>query len=238
MRLSTSAAFACAVIVAMPCLVWAHGEARDAMAVLREAKAAAGGRAVDRHDASYEEGRHGETTYRTWLDLKHYGMKSESTHGGKTSTFGFNGKVAWTQTPDGAVTVKADADSLREAITTAYASNSGYFQPDLFPASFRYVRVARAQGRGFDVIEITPKDGRATEYWFDRRTHLLGYIIDKDGRPAVAVEVSDNRDLDGERVGFHGKIRTLDGKLIEEMQVGSVVYKPLPSSTFDPPPAR
>ncbi|HWE44948.1 MAG TPA: hypothetical protein VG407_02880 [Caulobacteraceae bacterium] len=235
MRLSTSAAFALAAFLATPCLVWAHGEGRDPAAILRAARVATGGRALDAKDGAYEEGRHGDTTYRTWLDFKHYGMKSESLRDGKRRTVGFNGSIQWTQGPDGAVTVKSDADSLREAVTTAYVSNNGYFYPERFPASFRYVRLAREHGRSFDVVEASPKGSRPAEFWIDRRTHLIVRIVDNDGKPPVSVEISDYRKLDGTRVAFRGIVRTLDGKVVDRVEVKSVTYRRQPRAVFEPP---
>jgi hypothetical protein len=239
MRLSTMAAFALAALLATPCLVWASGEARhDPATVLDAARIAAGGKALDAKEGVYEEGRHGDVTYRTWLDLKHYGMKSESERDGKRRTIGFNGSIQWVQGPDGAVVIKSDADSLREAVLTAYVSNNGFFYPERFPALFRYVRLARASGHSFDVIEASPKGGRPVEIWFDHRTHLLARLVDNDGKPPVTVEVSDFRHLEGTHVGFGGVIKSPDGKVLDRMQVRSVTYGPQPRAVFDPPAGK
>jgi hypothetical protein len=234
MRIPTLRTFVfAAVVCAAPMLAAAAGH--DPASILRQAKAAAGGAAWDAKTGSYEEGVHGAVRYKTWLDYRTYRMRSESEHDGVRSTVGFNGKISWRVGPDGKVTVKDDPDTLREAITTAYASNAGYFWPDRFPATFRYVREARAGGRTFDVIEVAPKGGRAFEVWFDRRTHLLGRIVDQKGTPPVWVEIKPPRRVGDVTVSMGGVIHSFDGAFSEDMRVASVEYRDVPDSTFDPP---
>ena len=223
------------VAATTPLYASAHTATHDPATILRAAKAAAGGRALDRADGSYEEGRHGDTTYRTWLNFRHYGMKSESIRNGVHRTMGFNGRVQWSVGPDGKVSTKSDDAALREAILTAYVSNNGYFYPDRFPAAFRYVRAARANGRDFDVIEVEPKGGRAAELWIDRRSHLVRRLVDEKGPPPISVQISDYRRVGGALIAFRGTVRTLDGKVVDKLRVGSVTFKTLPAETFDPP---
>jgi hypothetical protein len=235
MRALLSAALVIAAILTAPLLATAHPETHDPLAILRAAKTAAGGRALDRAEGSYEEGRHGDTIYRTWLNFKRYGMKSESIRNGVHRTIGFNGQVQWNVGPDGKVSTKSDDAALREAIVTAYVSNNGYFYPDRFPAEFHFLRVARADGRAFDVIEVEPKGGRAVQLWIDRRSHLVSRLVDEKGSPPVSVEISDYRRVGGALIAFRGTVRTLDGKVVDKLRVGSVTFKSLPSTTFDPP---
>jgi hypothetical protein len=233
MRVLVCAALAATVLA--PVQVSAKDSHPDPAAILRAAKGAVGGKALDALTGAYEVGRHGDTDYKTWLNYRRLAMKSQSLHNGATSTTGFNGRVQWRAAPDGSVSVKdADAD-LREQVTTAYFSNNGFFYPDRFPARLRYLKRAPYEGKSYDVIEAEPKGGRAAQLWIDHKTHLLGRLVDENGSPPVAVDISDYRHVGKTLVAFHAVIRTLDGKALEQMQVGSVTYRPLPASTFDPP---
>jgi hypothetical protein len=208
----------------------------DPAAILRVAKAAAGGAALDKLTGSYEQGEHGGNRYTTWLNFQRYGMRNENTRNGVTRTTGFNGKVFWQVGPDGAVTIKDDPASLREAITTAYVSNTGYFYPDRFPARLRYLGEEHAGGRVFDAIETEPQGGRPFQLWFDRKTHQLARVVDDGGDPATWVEATDLRKMGpglvASRLVIH---RMADGKVLDVGEVGSVEYRDVPASTFDPP---
>ncbi|HEY3812904.1 MAG TPA: hypothetical protein VGL66_06735 [Caulobacteraceae bacterium] len=236
MRLLICAAFAAAAFA--PIQVAAEAPNPDPAAVLRAAKATVGGKALDALTGSYEEGKHGTTAYKTWLNYRRYGMKGESLHDGVATASGFNGSVQWRVSGDGKLSVGQDAAAKREAITTAYFSNNGFFYPDRFPAHVSYLRKASYEGRSFDVIEADPEGGRGAQLWFDRKTHLLGRIVDDKGSPPVAVDISDYRHVGKTLVAFRAVIRSLDGKELEQMQVASVKYRKLPASTFDAPASR
>jgi hypothetical protein len=239
MRPSTTLTLALAATIAAAAPALAHQKAPDAATILRQAKAAAGGAALDAQAGTYEEGVHGAIHYKTWLTHRQYGMRSDSEHDGVTSAVGFNGKIQWRLGPDGKVTIKDDAASISEAITTAYVSVGGYFFPDRFPATVRYLRSTRAKGRAFDVIEAEPTGGRAFELWFDHRSHLLGRIVDPKGTPAVWVELSDYRRLDGTLEAVRGVVHKFDdGAIVDHISVGPVVTRDVPASTFDPPASK
>ena len=207
----------------------------DARAVLDAAKAATGGAAWDRLDGSYESGKHGDTEYRTWLDFRHYGMRSEGGPANAARVHAFDGNVSWDQRPDGAVKINQDPAALVEAITTAFSSNNGFFFPRRFPGTVRYLRTGTIDTRSFDVIEVKPEGGRAFELWFDRKTHLMGRIDDLHGTPAVTVDISDYRKVGPVLIGFHGVVRIPDGTVVEELNVGTVVLTKVDRSRFSPP---
>lgn len=206
----------------------------DARALIEAGKAASGGSVWDRLDGSLERGTHGGMAYQTWLDFRHYGMRSEA--GGRVR--GFNGQVTWQIAPDGDVQRGSDPAMLAEAITTAFSSNNGFFFPDRFPMTARYLRADALGDHAFDVVEVAPRGGRAFELWFDRATHLLGRIGDLKGSPAVTVDISDYRKVGPVLIGFHGVIRLADGTVADELNLASVELGAADRSLFDPPGAR
>ena len=220
-------------LLAPPALAAPAG--RDPAAILRAGKAASGGEAWDRLTGSYETGAHGATVYATWLNYTRYGMRSESRRDGAATVQGFNGEVQWRVGKDQAVVATRDPASIREAVTTAFVSNTGYFFPDRFKAASRYLREVADDGRTFDVIGVEPQGGRAAELWFDRGTHLLSRIGDPDGPQPVLVRLSDFRKVGSVLVAFHAVVTSPDGKVLDEAQVRTVEYLTLPAATFDPP---
>ena len=202
----------------------------EASAVLAAAKAASGGVALDALEGSHENGTHSGAPYQTWLDFRHYGMRSESGTGDTVRARGFNGKVAW----QGAQ-ASSEPAMLAEAVTTAFSSNNGFFFPDRFPMTARYLRADAIGSHAFDVVEVAPQGGRAFELWFDRETHLMGRIAAPRGRPAVTVDISDYRKVGATLIGFRGVIKLRDGTQVDELKVESVEFGPVDRRRFDPP---
>ncbi len=210
-----------------------------AAAVVAASKRATGGKAWDAVQGCHEEGTRadGAITYTTRFSLTHYGMRIDSQRGGNTRSMGFDGKSAW-QSMGGKTAVSADPDSVKEAILTDYLSINGFFFPDRFPATFRYLREASEAGDRFDVLEITPVGARPLEIWFDRRSHLIRRVVDTRGTPPVTVEASDYRTVGGLTVAY--KLITLgpNGEIADTGAVTSFRCGPIDNRIFDPPAAR
>jgi hypothetical protein len=236
MRFMVRNIFLAALVLAIsPLAALADPAAADPAAILRAGKAASGGKAWDRVTGSRETGSHAATVYTTWLNYTRYGMRTESQGDGATTAQGFNGEVRWRVGKDKTVAASRDPAELREAITTAFFSNNGYFFPDRFPAASRYLRQAAEGDRTFDVIEVEPQGGRAAELWFDRTTHLIGRIADPHGPQPVTVDLSDFRKVGDVLVAFRGLVKAPDGTVLDEGKVQTVEYLTLPAATFDPP---
>jgi hypothetical protein len=165
-------------------------EPPSAAAVIAAAKAASGGAAWDRLAGVAERGTHAGMPYRTWLSFTGYGMRMENGEGAARRVQGFNGRVAWRAQGDGAAAATQDPAMLREAITTDFVSNNGYFFPARFPATSRWLREDAAAGRRFDVVEITPP-GRA-----GRR------ILVRPGEPPAHAGRRPDGNATGQRGGF------------------------------------
>lgn len=220
----------------------AHGaEARAATtkaeAVIAAAKLATGGTAWDKPQGCFEEGTHGDGSivYRTRFSLHGYGMRVDSARGSNNRAMGFNGKARWQTAPDGKVVATSDPASLQEAIVTNYLSANGFFFPDRFPAKVEYLRSAKDGDRQFDVIEITPDGGRALEIWFDRLTHLIQRVVDTHGSPAVRVEASDYRRVNGLTVAYKLDVHGPDGALADRGALTAFRCGDIDSAVFAPP---
>jgi hypothetical protein len=205
--------------------------------VLAESKRASGGEVWDVPAGCYEQGTHADEaiTYKTWFNLRRYGMRVESERAGSKRVMGFNGEASWMVGPIGEVDVRNDSKSLAEAINTAYLSNNSFFFPERFPAEFKYLREAAEGGTSFDVLEVTPRGGRAMELWFDRGSHLLARVVDKHATPVMTVTAGDYRRIDGMAVAFALDVRAPDGKIVDRGRVTSIRCGPMDEKLFDPP---
>jgi len=213
-----------------------RAQAPSAEAVVAAAKRAMGGSAWDGLEGCHEQGSHGDgaIAYQTWFRLTGYGMRVEGRRGESVRTNGFNGQVSW-QAADGAAPRLATGEAeLREAVTTAYVSSNGFFFPDRFPATMRYLREDAHGERRFDVVEIVPDRGRALEYWFDRNTHYLGRVVDP--RDGVTVDAGDYRRVGQLAVAFSLTVSAPDGTVQDRGALTSLVCGPSDAALFDPPP--
>lgn len=207
--------------------------------VIAASKRASGGKNWDIVQGCHEEGLRGDggITYTTRFSLEKYGMRVDSRQGDKGRSMGFDGKVRW-QSMGGKTDIRADPDSISEAILTNYLSINGFFFPDRFPATVKYLRKAAAAGDTFDVVEIAPQGGRPIEVWFDRGTHLIRRVVDTKGTPPVTVEASDYRRVGGLMIAYRLNILGPDGKVVETGAVTSFRCGPIDTRIFDPPKAR
>jgi hypothetical protein len=211
--------------------------ASKAEAILAASKRATGAAAWDKPQGCFEEGTHadGAIHYRTRFSLVAYGMRVDSDRSGRTRAMGFNGVSSWLATGDGKVDVRSDPVSLRDGIVTNYLSVNGFFFPDRFPATFRYLRKAREAGKKFDVIEVAPEGGRSFEAWFDVRTHLIRRVVDNKAVPPITVEADDYRKVGDYTIAFKLNIFGPDGAVADRGAVTSFYCGPIESSIFDPP---
>ncbi|GGI67049.1 hypothetical protein GCM10007973_00180 [Polymorphobacter multimanifer] len=218
----------------------ARAPAPKAEAIVAAAKLATGGAAWDKLQGCIEEGTHddGAVSYRTRFSLRDYGMRIDSERSGQQRSMGFNGKVRWQSTADGKVDIVSDPAAIKEATLTNYLSINGFFFPDRFPATFKYLRSAEEGGKSFDVVEISPKGGRALEVWFNGRSHLIGRVVDTYGSPAVRVEASDYRKVDGLTVAYKLEVFTPDGAVADRGVLTSFHCGAIDSSIFEPPAAK
>jgi hypothetical protein len=214
--------------------------ASKADSVVAASKRATGGAAWDAPQGCFEEGTRadGAITYQTKFSLTGYGMRIDSARSGNSRSMGFNGKARWQANDKGEVDILSDETSIQEGIVTAYLSNNGFYYPDRFPATLKYVREAKEAGRKFDILEITPKGARPLEMWFDRSTHLVRRVVDNQGRPPVKVEASDYRTIDGLTIASKLNVLGPDGVVIDQGIVTSFRCGPIDQTIFDPPMAR
>ncbi len=212
----------------------------NAEMIVAASKRATGGVAWDKPQGCIERGTHasGAITYLTRFSLREYGMRTDGDRGGKVRSMGFNGKVRWQTAGPGKTDIGSDPASLQEAIVTNYLSINGFFFPNRFPATFKFVRTAAEDKRRLDIVEIRPKGGRPLEVWFDSRTHLIQRVVDTQGTPAVRVEASDyRRGAGGLMVAYRLDVFGPDGSVMDQGTVASFQCGRIDPAIFASPTA-
>jgi hypothetical protein len=215
----------------------ATGSDARALELMAELKAATGGAALDRPQAFRERGvmvRDGrEGTYETFGDL--VGMRSTSAQsfGEMSMRGGFDGHSAWHAGPDGKVQASTEEATLKGERLGTYLTVSGYLYPERFPASFHYVGHRDVDGRGYELVAVTPQMAETAELWLDAKSHRLARMKTTDGGVAVEGEVGDWREVDGTWVGHALTIR--QGGHEVRLKLTEFRYVPREEARFEAP---
>ena len=92
-------------------------------------------------------------------------------------------------------------------------------------------------GRSFDVLRVQPAGGVPRELWFDRRTGLLGFMVETVGGVQTTTELSDYRKVGPVTAPFKLSI-TEQGAKPRERTLKSVDFRPADRSHFSLPPPK
>jgi hypothetical protein len=141
-------------------------------------------------------------TLETLFDARTGRYRESQQLGPIAGTDGFDGAVVWQQDDAGQTTLQGSEDSVRGAANTAYQNARGYWHRDRFPADMVYVRRQQEGAHAFDVLRITPKDGRPMEEWFDARSHLLSRTVEQAATRTTTTYLADYHRVRGALVAY------------------------------------
>jgi hypothetical protein len=151
--------------------------------------------------------------------------------GSKVSS-GFDGKVSWTITPEGASIDKGTPlESIRRDADLQYALH----QPDYFQ-SLTLVGVEDFEGRPCHHLHGVTHWGKDNNQYYDVETGLLaGYRYQSDDASSTPVTMifSDYKSFGAHLVATTTVTRT--SAQLQTMRLLSVTYEALPDALFDPP---
>ena len=187
---------AIAALYAMPA-----SAAPTAADILAANKAASGGSVWDGKETlktSYGyvgQGMTGET--HSIADLSSGHFVDDFHIGPMTGANGFDGKDGWAKDPSGAVTVQAGGDQRKLAVNEAYRWANAWWQKDFGGADISYEGTKTDNGATYDVLKVTPKDGKDFLAWFDAKTHLLSRIVEVQSSNTITSTFSDYKSFDG-----------------------------------------
>ncbi|HTD27783.1 MAG TPA: retropepsin-like aspartic protease [Xanthomonadaceae bacterium] len=210
MRATTLLAASISLILATA----AHA-APDAAQILRANAIASGGETLDNKAAmKIESAISGQGLTGTdvlVVDLKDGRSLDSSTLGPSSETDGYDGKQAWTEDSSGTVNIESGGDALPLAVNNAYRNANLWWRADFGGAT---VKIGDEKADGdthYDVLTITPKDGKPFDAWFDTKTHLLARTIERQGSQTVTVAFSDYRVVEGMQMPYKTVIDSGNG---------------------------
>ena len=208
-----------------------------AQRVLDRARAASGGAGGNLLRGLHETGEDGGTPYERWSDPLRYGARIETQTPAGKLVQGYNGAGEWRILANGVVTGSTDHAVLARVRSDSFFGAYAYFYPSRFDVRGALLGVRQSQGRAFDVLRIEPVGGKARQLWFDRKTGLLGLMVEEGAAKPVTVEVSDYRRVGPVLVPF--RFTTYGGDLAkpQERQIGSLDLRPVDRTLFSLPRA-
>jgi len=159
-------------------------------------------------------------------DLKNGRMVDSYAIGPGTGAQGYDGTQAWMKDASGAVTPQAGGDSHELSINETYRRDNLWWNADRGGAAIVDQGEKTDKGETFDVLTVTPKDGKPFDAWFDAKSHLLARTIEKQGSQTVTTDLSGYRSSDG--VMLAGKTIVSDGdpKYDQTMTLVSASFLP------------
>jgi len=148
---------------------------------------------------------------------------------------GWDGTKAWEKEPSGTVTDQAGGDVIPLAITEAYQDRNLWWQPDHGGAQIVSAGQKTDGGNSYDVLTVTPKDGKPLEAWFDPKTHLLYRTIELNSIQTLTTTYSDYAPVDGAMIAKKLVIDDGSGNLQTLTLTRAKFSEALPISAYQKP---
>jgi len=118
---------------------------------------------------------------------------------------GFDGTLGWSVSPGGEVAPADSPAGKQSSATGAYQTARAWWFPQRWPAKIMRVGTRKDGGATYQVLDITPRGGRAFELWIDAGTHLIARTVEDTDQAGVreTTYYSDYRTVDGIKLAFH-----------------------------------
>ena len=156
--------------------------------------------------------------------------------GPATGANGFDGAHAWAKDPSGTVTVQDGGDQRQIAINEGYRRANMWWRADRGGAQIASAGTKTDGGNTYDVLSVTPKDGKAFTAWFDAKTHRLSRIVEVQGSQTATTTLSDYKAVDGVEVAYRTLVNIGDAKYDQTLTVASAAFLPAqPDSVYAMP---
>lgn len=213
---------------------------RDPRAIVAAFKAATGGAAWDGLPGLRRTDTHDGFTYLTFVDLRRPALRVETQGAGGRRVEAYNGRDAWWRggrfdsDAESGLQVSRGLVDQYQAATDAFIAAQGYFFPDRFPHSARWIREAREGDAVMDVVEMAPDGGFVRDFWFDRASGLLVRITTPDDPRAMRIDYGDYRAAGPVRVAHSRIVRSWRGNVLDQGRLQRLEFRTIPARMFQP----
>lgn len=213
---------------------------RDPLAIIAAFRTTTGGAAWDGMQGLHRTDTRSGDTVLTWVNLRRPGLRTESQGSLDRRVEAFNGRdVWWRGGPfhndfSGGLEVSRALRDQYQAATDAFIAAQGYFYPDRFPFSARWIREEREGTAVYDVVELAPDGGFVRDYWFDRGSGLLARITVPDDPYATRIELGDYRPVGPVRIAHSTTLRSWRGGVLDRGRLQRLEFRTIPARMFEP----
>ncbi len=192
----------------------AGSKTADPAGILSKVKQATGGDAWDAIRTDHVKAKLTtggmDGTIEAWDDVLKGRFVDHVALGPVTQTQGFDGGIVWSQDTSKQVRKEEGGDEREGTANEAYRRSLSYWYPDRRPGTLEYAGLKEEGGRQFQVVRITPKDGRPFDLWIDAATFLPDHVVEKMAIETRTTYLSDYRPVEGVKVPF--AIRSTNGE--------------------------
>jgi hypothetical protein len=208
--------------------------------ILAANKVASGGTNWDNKDSSVAtyaysgQGLTGTVTSRA--DLRTGYWTDDIAVGPATQANGFDGAHAWAKDASGTVTLQDGGEQRQLAVNDGYRRANLWWRADEGGAQIVDDGQKNDGAASYDVLTVTPKDGKAFDAWFDAKTHLLARIVEKQGTDVFTTSLSDYTVISGVEVARRTFVNSGEAKYDQTLTLTEAHFAPaLPQSAYGPP---
>ena len=208
--------------------------------ILAANKAAMGGNAWDgklsyvAHYAYSGQGLTGTVTSRADLNAGYWA--DDAAVGPATQANGFDGNHAWAKDPSGTISLQDGGEQRQLAVNDGYRRANLWWRTDYDGAQVVDDGEKTDGPATYDVLTVTPKDGKNFDAWFDAKTHLLARIVEKQGADVFTTSLSDYAMISGVEVARRTFINSGETKYDQTLTLTDASFGPaLPQSAYGPP---
>ncbi|HTQ13407.1 MAG TPA: aspartyl protease family protein [Rhizomicrobium sp.] len=149
---------------------------------------------------------------------------------------GFDGSHAWQKDQSGTVTQQDGGDARPLSVNEGYRRANMWWRPGFGGATVVDDGRKSEGGSTYDVLTVTPRDGKDFDAWFDAKSHLLWRIVEQQGMQHSVTTLTDYRAVDGAMFAYKTNISIGDAKYDQNATLTSVDFGgPRPAAAFAMP---
>jgi hypothetical protein len=148
---------------------------------------------------------------------------------------GFDGTKVWEKEPSGTITDQAGGDVVAIAITEAYQDQNLWWRADRGGAEIVSTGQKTDGGTSYDVLTVTPKNGKPIEAWFDPKSHLLYRTIENQSVQTITATFSDYAPVGGAMIAKKQVVDDGSGNLQTMTLTRATFSGSLPVSAYQRP---